>query len=135
MDGGSESGEESGETFAARTAREDAERRQAAAAAFRARLDAGDYRGLFGERIDGLMQQAAAAVSVDDELAVLRIVLARLLTEEEDPVTLAKAVARITAVSIQAVRTKRLLSGQVAEGLTEAITQILAEFEAGSAVS
>jgi hypothetical protein len=110
------------------------ERRQAAAAAFRQRLEAGDYRGLFGERLGGLMAQAAADGGVTDELAVLRIVMARLLAEEEDPVTLAKAVSRVAAVSIQAARAQRAINGQLAEGLTDALTTILADLEAGSGV-
>ena len=108
------------------------ERRQAAAAAFRQRLEDGDYRGLFGERLGELMAQAAADGGVSDELAVLRIVMARLLAEEEDPVTLAKAVSRVAAVSIQAARAQRAINGQLAEGLTDALTTILADLDAGS---
>lgn len=107
--------------------REDQERRQDAAAEFRARMDAGDYRGLFGERLAVLMAQAAADGSVADELAALRIVMARLLAEEPDPVILAKSIARVAAVSIQAARAQRAINGQLAEGLTEAITAILAD--------
>jgi hypothetical protein len=121
-----------GESFAERAAREDRQRRHAAAAEFQARLDAGDYRGLFGSRIGGLMAQAASESGVSDELAILRIVMARLLTEEHDPVTLAKSIARVAAVSIQAARVQRAISGQVAESLTDAITSILAEFGDGS---
>jgi hypothetical protein len=121
----------SSETFAERAAREDRARRQEAAAAFQARLDAGDYRGLFGERLSELMAQAAADGGVADELAVLRIVMARLLAEETDPVVLAKSIARVAAVSIQAARAQRALSGQLAEGLTDAITSILMDFQTG----
>jgi hypothetical protein len=109
--------------------REDAERRQEAAAAFRIRMEAGDYRGLFGDRLNALMGQAAAEGGVADELAVLRIVMARLLAEETDPVVLAKAISRVAAVSIQAARAQRAISGQLAEGLTDAITTILTELE------
>ena len=118
-----------GESFADRLAREDHERRQEAAAEFRDRLDAGDYRGLFGGRIGGLMQQAASESGVDDEIAILRIVMARLVAEETDPVTLAKAISRVAAVSIQAARTRRAINGQLAEGLTDAITTILADLD------
>jgi hypothetical protein len=108
------------------------ERRQRAAGEFRTRLDAGDYRGLFGERLAGVMEQAAAEAGVGDELAVLRIVMARLLAEEDDPVVLAKAISRVAAVSIQAARIQRAISGQVAESLTDAITTILAELDGGA---
>ena len=79
------------------------------------------------------MAQAAAYGGVTDELAVLRIVMARLLAEEEDPVTLANAVARVASVSIQAARAQRAISGQLAEGLTDALTTILTELESEAA--
>ena len=119
------------ERFADRTAREDRERRQDAAAEFRARLDAGDYRGLFGSKLNELMLQAAAENGVDDEIAVLRIVMARLMAEEDDPVTLAKEISRVTAVSIQAARARRAITGKLAEGLTDAMTSILTDLTAG----
>lgn len=120
------------ETFAERAAREEAERRRAAAAAFRERMESGAYRDLFGDRLGPLMEQAASEAGVGDELGALRFVLARLLAEEDDPVTLAKAVARVASVSIQAARAQRAINGQLAEGLTDAITQILSEFENGA---
>ena len=119
------------ETFAERTEREAQERRAEAAAEFRRRMESGDYRGLFGERLSALMQQAASDGGVADELAVLRIVMARLVAEEDDPVTLAKAVARVAAVSIQAARAQRAINGQMAEALTDALTTILMEIEGG----
>ena len=95
-------------------------------------MESGAYRDLFGDRLGPLMEQAASEAGVGDELGALRIVMARLLAEEDDPVTLAKAVARVASVSIQAARAQRAISGQLAEGLTEAITQILSEFEGGA---
>lgn len=55
------------------------------------------------------------------------------LTEKMDPVVLARSVARVGAVGSQAVRAQRALSGPLAEGLTDAITSILVEFETGGA--
>ena len=107
------------------------ERRTEAARVFQARLEAGDYRGLFGPSLNELMVQAAAERGVGDELAVLRIVMARLLAEEDDPVTLAEAISRVATVSIQAARGERAIDGQLAESLTDAVTDILAELEAG----
>ena len=120
-----------GETYAERAEREDGERRRKSAAAFRDRVDSGDYRGLFGGKLGGLMQQAAEEKGVGDELGALRYVLAKLMNEEEDPVTLAKAVARVASVSIQAARAQRAIQGQLAEGLIDAITTILAELDGG----
>ena len=94
-------------------------------------METGDYRALFGERLAALMTQAAAETGVDDEIAILRIVMARLITEEDDPVILAKEISRVAAVSIQAARARRAINGQLAEGLTEAITSILTDLDGG----
>jgi hypothetical protein len=102
-------------------------RRRAAATAFRARLEAGDYRELFGGRLGELMAQAAEEAGVTQELGALRIVMARLMEEEDDLIELAPLIARIASVSIQAARVQRAISGQLAESLTEALTSILAE--------
>jgi hypothetical protein len=103
----------------------------AAAAAFRARLEAGDYRALLGRRLGEVMAEAAGEAGVGDELGALRVVMARLLTEEDDLVVLAPLVARIASVSIQAARAQRAISGQLAESLTEALTSILTTIEGG----
>jgi hypothetical protein len=102
-------------------------RRRAAATAFRARLEAGDYRELFGGRLGELMARAAEEAGVTQELGALRIVMARLMEEEDDLIELAPLIARIASVSIQAARVQRAMSGQLAESLTEALTTILAE--------
>jgi hypothetical protein len=96
---------------------------------FRARLESSDYRELLGERLGEVMAEAAAEAGVADELGALRIVMARLLTEEEDLVVMARLIARIASVSIQAARVQRAISGQLAESLTEALTTILAELD------
>ena len=103
----------------------------AAAAAFRARLESADYRALLGRRLGEVMAEAAGEAGVGDELGALRVVMARLLTEEDDLVVLAPLVARIASVSIQAARAQRAISGQLAESLTEALTSILTEMEGG----
>jgi hypothetical protein len=118
------------ETSTRRTERQEHERRKAAAE-FRARLEAGDYRGLFDPSLKELMVEAAAENGVDDEIAILRIVMARLLAEEDDPVTLANAISRVAAVSIQAARAQRAISGKLAESLTDAMTTILTELGVG----
>ena len=99
------------------------------AANFRARLESGDYRELLGERLGEVMAQAAAEAGVGEELGALRIVMARLLTEEDDPVVLAPLIARIASVSIQAARVQRAISGQLAESLTEALTSVLTNLD------
>ena len=104
-------------------------RRRKAAAAFRERLEAGDYHQLFGGRLGEVMAQAAEEAGVADELGALRIVLARLMEEEDDLVVLAGLVARVASVSIQAARLQRAINGQLAESLTDAVTSILVDLE------
>ena len=76
-----------------------------------------------------VMAEAAGEAGVADELGALRVVMARLLTEEDDLMVLAPLIARIASVSIQAARVQRAISGQLAESLTEALTTILTDLE------
>src|SRR4051794_3700470 len=101
------------------------ERRRRAAAALRARLEAGNYQEILGQRILDLLRDIAAEVGVSDELAILRLVMARLLAEEDDPVTLANTVARVASVSIRAAQVQRAITGQLADTLTESLTSLL----------
>ncbi len=96
---------------------------------FRRRLKQGDYQSLFEGRLKEVIAQAAAERSLTDEIGALRFVLARLLAEEEDVTKLATSVARVATVAIQAARTQRAISGELADGLTEALTQILTELD------
>jgi hypothetical protein len=109
--------------------RSEAEDRRARREAFEARLAGGDYRQLLGPELNQIMRQAAAADGVDDELGALRYAMMRVLAEETDPERLAKSVAKLGQASIAAVRAKRLLAGQTADALTDAITNILMELE------
>lgn len=104
-------------------------RRRAAKAAFRERLESGDYRELFGGRLGEVMAQAAEEAGVTAELGALRVVMARLMEEEDDLVVLAGLIARVSSVSIQAARIQRAITGQLAESLTDAVTTILADLD------
>ena len=75
------------------------------------------------------MAQAAEQADVSDELGALRIVMARLMEEEDDLVVMAGLVARVASVSIQAARIQRAITGQLAESLTDAVTTILADLD------
>ncbi len=105
------------------------ERRRRAAVRFRRRLKQGDYQGVFEGWLKEVIAQAAAERSLTDEIGALRFVLARLLAEEDDLTKLATGVARVATVAIQAARTQRAISGELADGLTEALTQILTELD------
>ena len=94
---------------------------------FHQRRDASDYRRLFGERMDALMAAAAEEEGIEDEIGVLRILLARLMVEEADPLKLAEAVARIAGVSVQAARVRHAISGKRTESFTDAVARVLEE--------
>jgi len=97
---------------------------------FRERLEARSYRALYDDPIASVMHQAAAMVTEQgllDELGALRIVLARLVMEEQDLSRLATNVTRVAHVAVQAARAQRVISGATAEGLTNALTQVLIE--------
>src|SRR5947209_8363960 len=99
------------------------------AADFRDRIEAGEYRHLLGDALNSVIQQAAEAQGLDEEIGMLRVVLARLLIEEEDPARLAANAARIAHVSVQAARARHALRGDQAGNLTDAITRILTELD------
>jgi hypothetical protein len=93
-------------------------------------------RALFQGRVhDALtrLEQAVAGgrererASLAEEIEALRLVLARLLAEEDDPARLASSIPRIVDTVVRALRTQRTLDGTLAEGLTEAMTQLLVE--------
>jgi hypothetical protein len=97
------------------------------AADFRERLAGGDYRALLGPGVWSAIAQAGAAADLRGEIGLLRVVLARLLLEEDDPARLAQGTARVAGALVQAARAQHALSGDSADGLTDAVTRILAE--------
>ncbi len=87
-------------------------------------------------RIDEAVSRYAAATglereSLTEEIGALRIVLARLLAEEDDPARLATSIPRVVDAVVRAVRTQRAIDGAMAEGLTDAVTQVLIELGLG----
>jgi hypothetical protein len=102
--------------------------RMEAADRFRERLSGGDYRALLEPSLWEVITAAGAERGLTHEIGSLRVVLARLLAEEADAGRLAQNAARVTAVLVQATRAQHALSGEMADGLAEAVTHILAEF-------
>ena len=108
-------------------------------------------RGVVGESADGYgglgpaIEERLADVLVmltghgetgdllDEAIAALRVVLAKVLAEEQDAGRLATSIPRIVDSVVRAVRARRAVSGAVAEDLTEALTQILIELGVGEA--
>jgi hypothetical protein len=106
-----------------------AEGEPVAGAEFRRRLEEGEYRRLFDERLKEVIAQAAIERGLADEIGALRVVLARLLLEEDDLSKLVSGVARLASVTVQAARAQRTIVGEVGDGLADAINQFLAELE------
>lgn len=97
---------------------------------FRRRVARGDYRGLVDANIRTILVDAAEDMKANglvDEAGALRMVLARLLVEETDLNQLTTNVTRIATAAVHTARAQALISGRAAEGLTEALTQILLE--------
>jgi len=99
----------------------------ASGAHFRERLAGGDYRALLGPGVWSAIAEAGATSDLRGEIGLLRVVLARLLLEEDDPGRLAQGTARVAGALVQAARAQHALSGDSADGLTDAVTRILAE--------
>lgn len=110
---------------------EERERRRLAAARFRRRLERGDYGALFDPRLRQVMGQAAAERSLRDEIGALRVVLARLLVEEQDPRKQAAGVAKVAAASVRAVKTQHELNEGLGEDLMVALDRLLMELDGG----
>jgi hypothetical protein len=92
-------------------------------------LGEGDYQRLFDGPLREVIAQAAAERGLADEIGALRVVLARVLVEEDDLSKLVAGVSRLASVTVQAARAQRAIAGEQADGLTEAIAQILAELD------
>ncbi len=103
-------------------------------ARFQELLGRGEYVGFFDDKLIEVMRQAAQAMSdrgLTEEIGALRVVLSRLVKEEKDLTKLASSVTRVASVAVQAARTQRAITGDAAQGLTSALTQILAELDEG----
>jgi hypothetical protein len=100
------------------------------ASAFADRLESGEFRDLFGT-LSPKIAQVAADAGLDNEIGVLRLVMARLLAEEGDPARLASGIAKLAGVIVQAQRAQRALSGEAADSLTDAVATILDELNPG----
>ena len=79
----------------------------------------------------GVPDQNRAPPPLDDEIVALRLVLARVLDSEADPRRLATSIPRIVDALVRATRAQRQVQGDQAEGLTEALTQVLLELGLG----
>jgi hypothetical protein len=91
---------------------------------------------LVSRRIASILLRAGVpeqerAPPLDDEIGALRLVLARVLETEDDPRRLATSIPRIVDALVRATRAQHQVQGDQAEGLTEALTQVLLELGLG----
>ena len=95
---------------------------------FAARLQDGSYRALLGDHLESIFRQAMenlAETGLAEEIGSLRVVLARLLAEENDLNRMATNVARIVSVSVRAVQAHSAITGQSTNKIIEALSKIL----------
>jgi hypothetical protein len=88
-------------------------------------------RARIEERVAAVLAQAGNPQPLTEEIGALRLVLARVLAEEDDPGRLASSIPRIVDTVVRAMRAQHALSGAMAEHLTEALTQVLLELGLG----
>ena len=102
------------------------ERKAAADAAFRRRLARGEYAALLGTDLGDAIASAAER-ALSEELGALRVVLARLLTEEQDLAKLAAGVARLAGVAAQVARARKAVGGDADDAFNAAWDEFLGE--------
>ena len=93
-------------------------------------LAAGNLDPLMHDPASTLLEEMGTRVPANDvslEIAALRLLLLRLLTEHHDLPSLIPLMTRVIAVAIQAARMRRSLDGQGAEELLGAVATILDE--------
>jgi hypothetical protein len=84
-------------------------------ALFRERLASGEYDAVIGEGLRRTLHDAAQDTTLEAEIGALRVALARLLHDEDNPIRLASGIARVAGVAVQAARLRGSASTEVAE--------------------
>ncbi len=92
---------------------------------------AGLYRRYFRPEELEALDAAEHTGSLHDEIAALRVALARALREEEDAARLVDTISKGVGAIVRAVRAEHLVSGAGAEDLVQATNRILADLGLG----
>jgi hypothetical protein len=95
--------------------------------AFQRLLASGRLADLLSQRLAQALAEAGRRETLTDEIGALRVVLLRLLDEEDDPHRLATDIARIVNAIVHALRAQRVLAGDTTGDLNELVTRVLAE--------
>ena len=89
------------------------------------------YARLLAERAAALVETNPEDITLTDQLAALRLLLARVLADEVDTRELARDIPRIVDATVRAIRAQRTVDGAAAQGLTRALTEVLLELRLG----
>lgn len=84
-------------------------------------------RETMSEAMAAKVTAAGNDLDLAGELGSIRLALATVLTDVDDPKTQAVLIARLATAAAQIAKAKRALSGEQAESITDAFTQILLE--------
>jgi hypothetical protein len=99
---------------------------------WQAALQAGSVEPLLASGIARIIAEAGAGSGnegIAEVLGTLRVVLARLVTEEQDLDALTRNVSRITSILIRAARVQHQITSQDAASIVDALAVILAEIQ------
>jgi hypothetical protein len=95
---------------------------------FRRRVMRGEYGGLFDEPVRRILAEAAEEKGLDVELGALRLMMARLLMEDGDPIKQAVAISRVATAAARIVKTGAAIE-EPRDTLQEWITEHLRELD------
>lgn len=97
---------------------------------FRLRLAQGEFQSLLDAPLRDAIAQAGGQRGLTSEIGALRVVLARLLLEEDDLDRLVSGVTRLSGAVVQAARAERQIAGDQRDWFVTAIDNILTEIQA-----
>ena len=104
-------------------------RRREAAATFQRGVDAGTFHDLLAAPVRATITGAARAPGLEDEIGMLRLVMVRLLVEEDDLAKLVGGMARLSTAITQATRLRRAIGAEATSDLLDTLTRVLNDLD------
>jgi hypothetical protein len=92
---------------------------------FRRRVARGSYAGLFAPKVRAVLEEAARAEGLEEELGALRYALARLIEEEPEAWRLARETARLATAAATLAKARRALGADASGDLTALLADVL----------
>ena len=105
--------------------------RAARVAEFKRRMASGKYRDLLERRVVEVMEEAGREGELIEEIGALRIVMKKLIAEDDDAERLSVSIPRVVNATVRALKAQHAISGKLAGDLTEALTRVLIEMGLG----